>query len=196
MALPSCRSSSFVLVALMAVGCGDAGSISSTSPPAPRADGQPPAPRAPDATPRADAGTAATDGAAATPDSAPPSGCPSAALVAGAYSGSYTGTLNGTVPLTLSGPMSFTLVPSGSDVVIQSGQVTGSLLGFAYKLPMGGKVSCGALDGSGSGEIAGMQFSGKFTATWASGAFSGGVWSGQDAKNAAKGSGSWSATKK
>lgn len=185
-----------ILAALLVSGCGDGGSVSSINVPT-AGDGS--SPVAPDARPHVDGGPHAPrpDVTSAKPDSSSvPPGCPPSALVGGDYAGSYTGTINGTIPLKLSGPMSFTLVASGSELSIHSGKVSGSLLGFAYSLPMAGKVSCGKLDGSGSGDIAGMQFSGTFTATWSAGAFSGGAWTGQDSKNTSTGSGSWAATKK
>lgn len=136
-------------------------------------------------------------GAPPAPDSQiVPPGCPDPQQLAGSYTGSYTGTIQVLIPITLKGTMSFTLVPSGGgDLKLQNGKVNGALLGVTYEIPMNGTVKCGDLNGQGSGDISGVQFSGQYLAKWSAGSFSNGSWSGQDAATGTQGSGTWSASK-
>jgi hypothetical protein len=127
-----------------------------------------------------------------------PPGCPDPGQLAGSYAGSYTGTIQVLIPITLNGTLEFTVVPGGGgEMTLQNGKVKGTLLGITYEIPMNGTVKCGSLNGQGSGDISGVQFSGQYLATWSANnlSFTNGSWSGQDAATGTKGSGTWSASK-
>lgn len=167
--------------------------------------------------PRADTGARAPDLRVATQhDGAPPpayldglappapdtgpvqSNCPPASQIAGSYTGTYKGTVTAGLPFSLTGTLSFSLAPGATpdEYTIQNGKLQGAVLGLAYSLPMQGKVTCGKLDGNGTGEVSGVKLQGTYKATWVSGAFPTGSWTGQDLDKKANGSGTWEAKRK
>lgn len=190
---------SFVALTLALTACpGNVGGEDPVhDPPSPAESGAQPdqtTPDPPPPDPQPDAGsTLPPDSGAAS--SCPP-GAPSDDLVAGEYAGTYKGKIKAVLPLNITGTLSFTVAPGASGLVLQNGKVVGSVLGMAFELPMTGTVTCGKLDGTGSGLISGIEFSGKYLAAWADGSFSGGTWSGKDKDALGEGSGDWSAKKK
>jgi hypothetical protein len=119
------------------------------------------------------------------------SNCP--AVVPGSYAGtcSGTGSLGGGAPVTVSGTITFDLVASGNDLVIQNGMLKGTLV-IAFSIPIKGKVVCGHLEGSGTTTILGVGLAGTLTADWKNGAFDG-TWTGADQAKTVTGNGTWTA---
>jgi hypothetical protein len=139
------------------------------------------------------------DGGGLTPDSTPiQSQCPPASQIAGSYSGTYKGVVTAGLPFNLTGALTFTLVAGATpdEYTIQNGKLQGALLGLAYTLPMQGKVTCGKLDGFGTGTVSGVQLQGTYKAAWSAGSFPTGSWTGQDVDKKASGNGTWEAKRK